>query len=239
MSSEGRNRHLFCVGVTGEWVVSPLIGQYTIGFPMGLQAVSLDDIAPHAPEVEETGYTFAANAALKAINAYEATGELPSLADDSGICVEALNGAPGIRSARFAGVDASDPDNNRKLLHDLRDETDRRAHFYCALALVCHREQLSDPNLGTSQWPGLPASAVLIHLNGRVDGIIAHEEAKGTGGFGYDPLFFVPELNCTFSEVPAEQKHALSHRGQAFRELLALLQANSLIAQATKGPAPS
>ncbi len=207
--------------------------------PLGLQAIRLDSIAPHAPEVEETGDTFAANAALKAINAYEATDGMPALADDSGICVEALNGAPGIRSARFAGDDATDPDNNQKLLADLRGETDRRAHFYCALALVCHREQLTDPTLGTSEWPGLPESAVIIHLNGRVNGIITHEEAEGAGGFGYDPLFFVPELNCTFAEVPAAQKHALSHRGQAFRELLVLLQANSRIGQTTKDPDPS
>ena len=207
--------------------------------PLGLHAVTLDSVAPDAPEVDETGDTFAANAALKAIQAYLETGGLPSLADDSGICVEALGGAPGIRSARFAGEKANDAENNRKLLEDLANSTDRRAHFYCALALVCHKDQLTDPSIGVTDWPDLPSSAILVQLNGRVDGLITQEESNGAGGFGYDPLFYVPDLGCTFAEVPARQKHALSHRGQAFRELLTILQSNSRIGRSTKDRPPS
>lgn len=201
--------------------------------PLGLEAVTLDSIAPHAPEVEENGATFAENAALKAISAYHATGGVPSIADDSGICVEALGGAPGIFSARYAGASATDQDNNDALLQALRDETERNAHFFCALALVCRRSDVRDEATIITQWPGLPEGAVLVQMEGRVDGVIARTES-GQGGFGYDPLFFVPELGCTFAEVPSDEKHALSHRGQAFRRLLNVLEERTSLKKTTR-----
>ncbi len=203
--------------------------------PLGWEAVSLERIVPNAPEVEETGSTFAENAAIKAISAYQATGGMPSIADDSGICVDALQGAPGIFSARYAGSTATDTDNNNALLAALRGQDDRNAHFFCALALVCHRTELVDTANLITEWPDLPDGAVLIAVEGRVNGVIAHT-ASGQKGFGYDPLFYVPELGCTFAQVPSEDKHALSHRGQAFRSLLSILEERASLKKITRGP---
>jgi len=155
---------------------------------------------------EETGQTFPDNARLKARKAADATG-LPAIADDSGLTVDALHGAPGVRSARYAGPAASDADNIAKLLAALRGvpEAQRGAAFHCVTVAA---------------WPG-DARPPLV-AEGIWHGRIA-EDACGAGGFGYDPVFFDPELGCTAAQMTKAQKNARSHRGQAFRELGRLL----------------
>ena len=151
-------------------------------------------------EVEETGETFAENALIKARAVCKATG-LPALADDSGLCVEALDGAPGVYSARYAG--GGDAENRALLLKNLEGVENRRAWFSCAIALV---------------YP----DGREVTAEGRAYGNILHE-ARGSGGFGYDPLFLSDELGVSFSEASEEQKNSVSHRGKALRELLKLL----------------
>ena len=155
---------------------------------------------------EETGDTFVANALQKARNAAQQTG-LPALADDSGLVVDALHGMPGVRSARYAGPQATDQENIDKLLEALRGVTDRAAHFRCAAVFV--------RNAGDEQP---------LVTQGRWYGEIA-ERRQGTGGFGYDPVFFDPELKRCGAELTSVEKNARSHRGQAIRELCSLLQA--------------
>ena len=155
------------------------------------------------PEADETGLSFVENAILKARNACKHSG-LPALADDSGIEVDALQGAPGIYSARFAGKDASDQDNIDKLLADLKDvaEEQRTARFQCVLVYMRH-EHDPTPQIFQGSWEG----KIL-------------EQPSGNEGFGYDPVFFVPEKSCTAAELTREQKGELSHRGKAIQELL-------------------
>jgi len=154
-------------------------------------------------EAVEDGLSFIENALIKARHASKHTG-LPALGDDSGLVVDALNGAPGIYSSRFAGTDAEDRANNHKLLSALKDvpESARSAHFYCAMVLVRHAEDPA-PLLATGRWDG--------HIL---------EIPAGAGGFGYDPLFKVPGQGCAAAELPAKIKNQLSHRGQALSELL-------------------
>ncbi len=154
-------------------------------------------------EVEETGRTFVENAILKARNAAEQSG-LPAIADDSGIEVDALNGEPGIYSARYAGVGASDEDNLQKLLNALQDVPDekRTARFQCLMVYMRHANDPT-PLICQGVW----------------EGIITHEP-QGENGFGYDPVFYVPDHNCTSAQLSAEVKNALSHRGQALRLLV-------------------
>jgi XTP/dITP diphosphohydrolase len=192
---------------------------------LGLHARPLSAVAPNAPDVDETGSTFIENAALKAISAYRCTGGLAAIADDSGICVDALGGGPGIHSARFAGPQATDEDNNRKLLTDMSGQAERTAHYFCALVMVCPRDTIQPGGPVTTEWPGLPADAVMVVTTGRVDGLITDAPA-GSKGFGYDPYFYVPELECTFAQVPADVKHGISHRGKAFRALIEILKQN-------------
>ncbi|WP_428605360.1 XTP/dITP diphosphatase [Sedimenticola sp.] len=158
------------------------------------------------PEAEETGLTFVENAILKARNAARHSG-LPAIADDSGIEVDALKGAPGIYSARFAGPACDDQANNEKLLADLQgvEDEQRTARFQCLLVYLRHAD---DPTP--------------IICQGTWEGRILHAP-QGANGFGYDPLFLVPEFGCSSAELPPEQKNALSHRGQALRQLLAAL----------------
>jgi len=158
------------------------------------------------PEAEETGLTFVENAILKARNAALHCG-LPAIADDSGIEVDALKGQPGIYSARFAGPDCNDQDNNRRLLELLEDvpEAQRTARFQCVLVYLRHAE---DPTP--------------IICQGTWDGVILRAP-QGDNGFGYDPLFWLPEQNCTSADLAPEIKNQLSHRGQALRQLLAAL----------------
>jgi len=158
-------------------------------------------------EVPETGLSFVENALIKARNAAKQT-NLPALADDSGIVVDALNGAPGIYSARYAGAGASDKDNLQKLLDDLRsqDSNNKQARFWCALAFVQHADDPT-PLIIQRSWEGE---------------II--DEARGKGGFGYDPIFYVPLQGCTSAELSPEAKNKISHRGQALRAFLGHLK---------------
>lgn len=172
--------------------------------PLGVAVRGLDEVGPL--EVVEDGATFAENAVKKAAALVQRTGE-PAVADDSGLVVDALGGAPGVRSARYAGVSGADQDaaNRRKLLDALRGvpEAQRSARFVCALA-YCE--------------PGAATHVLQGTLEGR---IIASE--RGEGGFGYDPLF-VPEAETrTLAEMSAHEKHAISHRGRALRQLVELL----------------
>ncbi|MGC9454804.1 MAG: XTP/dITP diphosphatase [Phycisphaerae bacterium] len=168
---------------------------------------------PDLPEPAEDGRTFAENARHKACY-YAAETGLWALADDSGLEVDALDGAPGVYSARYA-ADRCDPDagrdeidaaNNAKLLDALSDVPDekRTARFVCHLAL-CDGER------------------ILIETFGTVEGVIAHQ-SRGDNGFGYDPLFYVPDLGCTTAELPPEEKNRISHRGQAVRHFASLLR---------------
>jgi len=150
-------------------------------------------------DVIEDASTFAGNARKKA-EAFAAANGLPALADDSGLCVDALSGAPGVYSARFAGPDATDADNNLKLLADLAGNENRSAHFCCALYLV------------------FPDSDQSFTADGQVQGEILTRQVGGSG-FGYDPLFFCPELGKAFAEVSAAEKASVSHRGRALRAL--------------------
>ncbi|WP_269533679.1 RdgB/HAM1 family non-canonical purine NTP pyrophosphatase [Chitinimonas sp. BJYL2] len=160
-------------------------------------------------EADEPHATFVENALAKARHAARATG-LPALADDSGICVPVLGGAPGVYSARYAGEPKSDANNNAKLIHDLAAHSDKRAFYYAVLVLVRHAD---DPR---------PLIA-----EGRFDGeVIA--EARGSEGFGYDPHFWVPALGKTVAELTPDEKNPISHRGRALAALLAKLREDGL-----------
>lgn len=154
-------------------------------------------------EAAETGLSFVENAILKARNACDQTG-LPAIADDSGIEVDALHGAPGIYSSRYAGIDASDSDNLEALLTALQDvaEGERSARFQCVLVFMRHAKDPT-PLICQGTWHGHILS-----------------EPAGDGGFGYDPVFFVSETDCSAAELSPEQKHAISHRGQAMRRFI-------------------
>ena len=158
-------------------------------------------------DVEETGLTFVENALLKARHASRISG-LPALADDSGLCVDALNGAPGLYSARYAGAHGNDGANTAKLLHELRDVADERrsARFVCVLVLLCHAED-PQPVIAQGSWEGR-----ILHA------------PRGAGGFGYDPVFLAPDLGMSAAELTATDKHRFSHRGQAMAKLHSLLQ---------------
>jgi XTP/dITP diphosphohydrolase len=153
----------------------------------------------------ENGKTFAENATIKAIAVARETG-LVSIGDDSGLCVDALGGQPGINSARYAGSPTNDAANNKKLLDDLSGtkRDDRSAHFVCALAVA-------SPDGGIET------------VEGRVDGIIL-ASIRGRGGFGYDPLFFLPAVGKTMAELSAMEKDAVSHRGRAVRLVIPIIQ---------------
>ncbi len=172
--------------------------------PLGIDVLPQGDFG--VPECPEPYYTFIENCLAKARHASLHTG-LPALADDSGICAQALNGAPGVFSARYAGEPKSDQRNNEKLVTALADQSDRRAHYYCVMVLVRHAED-PEPLIAEGRWHGE---------------IIANP--RGAGGFGYDPYFLVPTLGKTGAELSAEEKNSLSHRGQALRELVAKLRA--------------
>jgi len=165
--------------------------------------------ARQVPDIEETGLSFVENAILKARNAARHTG-LPAIADDSGLEVDALQGAPGIYSARFAGVGADDEKNNQKLMEALRDIAleQRSARYRCVLVFMRHATDPS-PLICQAAWEGRIVT-----------------DPRGSNGFGYDPLFFVPEHNVTAAELPAELKNRISHRGRAMALLLAALREN-------------
>jgi XTP/dITP diphosphohydrolase len=157
------------------------------------------------PEAEEPFGTFVENALAKARHASRLTG-LPALADDSGVCVNTLGGAPGVYSARFAGEPKSDARNNQKLVADLAGRADKLAYYYCVLVYVRHPDD-PQPVIADGRWNGE---------------IIANP--RGENGFGYDPHFLIPSLGKTTAELAPEQKNALSHRGQALRALVEKLK---------------
>ncbi|GBG13964.1 XTP/dITP diphosphohydrolase [Novimethylophilus kurashikiensis] len=167
------------------------------------------DVRPQAefnvPEAEEPHITFVENALAKARHASRITGQ-PALADDSGICVDALGGAPGVFSARFAGEPRSDARNNEKLLADMQGQTNRAAHYYCVLVLVRHADD-PQPIIAEGAWHGEILS-----------------EPRGEGGFGYDPLVLDPSQGKTVAELPHDIKNRISHRGKAMAALLEKLK---------------
>lgn len=174
--------------------------------PLGLQPVAQGELG--VSEAEEPAVTFVENAIIKARHAARVTG-LPALADDSGLAVDALDGRPGVRSARFAGEEATDNDNVEALLAALKDtpEAERSAQFHCVLVYLRHADDPT-PIICHGRWPGR---------------ILA--EPRGQGGFGYDPIFLVPEHGCSAAELTREQKGRISHRGRALASLLDQLRA--------------
>lgn len=157
------------------------------------------------PDAPEPFFTFVENALTKARHAARMSG-LAAIADDSGICVNALGGAPGVYSARYAGEPKSDQRNNQKLVDALREVEDRSAYYYCVLVYV-RSEHDPQPVIADGRWSGQ---------------II--DQARGSEGFGYDPYFYLPEFQQTVAELNAEQKNSLSHRAQALQELLKKLR---------------
>jgi len=160
------------------------------------------------PSAEEPHHTFVENALAKARHASAASG-LPALADDSGICAHALNGEPGVYSARYAGENGDDAANNHKLIAALANESNRGAHYVCALVMV-QSEHDPEPLIVQTRWYGQIV-----------------DQAQGENGFGYDPYFFLPELEKTAAQLDPAQKNLISHRGQALRELIAQLNSRA------------
>jgi len=157
------------------------------------------------PEADEPFHTFVENALQKARHASRLTG-LPALADDSGVCINALGGAPGVYSARFAGEPKSDARNNQKMIAELAKHQDRSAYYYCVLVFVRHPDD-PQPIIADGRWNG-----VMV------------DTPRGDGGFGYDPYFYIPSLGKCAAELSADEKNALSHRGQALRALVEKLK---------------
>lgn len=159
----------------------------------------------NVPEAEEPHVTFVENAIAKARHTARLTGK-PALADDSGVCVNALGGAPGVYSARYAGEPKSDQRNNEKLIADLAVHADKSAYYYCVLVFVRHADD-PQPVIAEGRWNGEMLA-----------------EPRGQGGFGYDAYFWLPEQGKTAAELTAEEKNRLSHRGQALRALIEKLR---------------
>ncbi|RQO66722.1 non-canonical purine NTP pyrophosphatase, RdgB/HAM1 family [Aquitalea sp. FJL05] len=171
--------------------------------PLGVTVIPQGQL--NVPECPEPHYTFLENALEKARHASHVTG-LPALADDSGICVEALGGKPGVLSARYAGEPKSDERNNAKLIEKLQGKANRRAWYYCVLVLVRHADD-PQPLVADGMWYGE-----------------VQDTAAGEGGFGYDPYFYLPEFGCTVAQLAAEDKNRVSHRGKAMQALLSRLR---------------
>ena len=174
--------------------------------PLGIEVIPQTELG--IAEADEPHVTFVENALAKARHA-SAHARLPALADDSGICVRALDGAPGVQSARYAGEPKCDGRNNAKLIEALQGVADRRAHYACVLALVRHAGD-PEPIIAEGAWHGTIVDA-----------------PRGTGGFGYDPHFLDAATGLTGAELPLERKNELSHRGKAIRALIARLQAEA------------
>ena len=174
--------------------------------PLGIEAIAQAELG--IAEAAEPYPSFVENALAKARHASRQAG-LPALADDSGICVDALHGAPGVQSARYAGEPRSDRRNNARLIEDLAGIADRRAHYYCMLALMRHGDD-PEPILVEGRWGGTIIDA-----------------PRGEGGFGYDPHFFDPAAGMTGAELPLARKNEVSHRGKAMRLLLERLRSTA------------
>ena len=175
--------------------------------PLGAELIAQDELDIESPE--ETGKTFIENALIKAREVSHFSG-LPSIADDSGICVPALMGQPGIYSARYAGKAATDQENNAKLVKALRTESKNDAFYYCVLVFIRHEDDPT-PIIGTGEWHG---------------SII--QNPSGQNGFGYDPYFWLEEYNCTAAELLEEKKNQISHRAKASQDLSIKLRKISL-----------
>ena len=177
--------------------------------PLAIEVVPLSQVTRTA--VAETGLTFVENAIIKARHAAQLA-QMPAIADDSGLEVDALHGAPGIYSARYAGEHASDDDNLRKLLEELADRpaAERSARYCCALVYM-RWEHDPFPLISQASWEGRIAAV-----------------PRGSGGFGYDPIFELPQRGLTVAELPAADKNQLSHRGQALRGLVAQLKTEAI-----------
>ncbi len=171
--------------------------------PLGIEVIPQAELG--VADAHEPHATFLENALAKARHASRHA-KLPALADDSGICVAALDGEPGVHSARFAGEPKSDQRNNEKLVQLLAGNPDRRAHYYCVVVLVRHADD-PEPLIAEGRWHGEVIDAPC-----------------GAGGFGYDPYFLLPDLGRTAAELEPHEKHAVSHRGKALRRLLAALR---------------
>jgi XTP/dITP diphosphohydrolase len=171
--------------------------------PLGIEVLPQADLG--IPEADEPHCTFVENALAKARHASALAG-LPALADDSGVCVAALGGAPGVQSARYAGEPRSDARNNAKLIADLAGIADRRTHYYCVLVLV-HRADDPEPMIAEGRWHGTIV-----------------DTPRGDGGFGYDPHFVDAATGLTGAELPLARKNEVSHRGRALRALIAMLE---------------
>jgi XTP/dITP diphosphohydrolase len=171
--------------------------------PLGIEVLAQADLG--IAEADEPHCTFVENALAKARHASALAG-LPALADDSGVCVAALGGAPGVQSARYAGEPRSDARNNAKLIADLAGIADRRAHYYCVLVLV-HRADDPEPMIAEGRWHGTIV-----------------DTPRGDGGFGYDPHFVDAATGLTGAELPLARKNEVSHRGRALRALIAMLE---------------
>ena len=174
--------------------------------PLGWETIPQKEL--DVPECEEPHVTFVENALAKARHAAACTG-LPALADDSGLCVHALGGAPGVFSARYAGEPKSDERNNEKLVADLADKSDRRAHYVCVLVFVRHADD-PQPIITEGEWHG-----EIVDV------------PRGQGGFGYDPYFFLPDAGATAAELDAAEKNRRSHRGKALAQLVARLKSGA------------
>ena len=174
--------------------------------PLGIAVVAQAELG--IGEADEPHVTFIENAIAKARHASAQSG-LPALADDSGICVDALGGAPGVQSARYAGEPKSDARNNAALIAALQGVADRRAHYYCVLVLLRHAND-PQPIIADGAWHGTVVDA-----------------PRGNGGFGYDPHFQDDTTGLTGAELPLARKNALSHRGKAMRRLLARIEAEA------------
>ena len=173
--------------------------------PLGIEVITQASLG--VTETSEPYTTFVENALAKARHASLATG-LPALSDDSGICVHALQGAPGVLSARYAGEPRSDERNNNKLITTLQEQSDCRAYYYCVIVLLRHTQD-PQPIIVDATWQGE---------------IIT--EPRGQGGFGYDPHFFLPQLGKTAAELSIEEKNNISHRGKALAKLVQQLTKN-------------
>lgn len=171
--------------------------------PLGIEVHAQSEYG--VPEADEPFLTFIENALTKARHASRLTG-LPAMADDSGICVDALSGAPGVQSARYAGEPKSDDRNNQKLIADLASSSNKKGSYYCILVYVRHADD-PQPVIAEGIWHGE---------------II--DTPRGNNGFGYDPYFLIPALGKTAAELPPDEKNRLSHRGQALRALIEKLR---------------
>lgn len=190
-----RQRIVLATGNAGKLrEFSVLLGE------LGIEFVRQSELG--VGEAAETGLTFVENALIKARHAAQVTG-LPAMADDSGLLVDTLQGAPGLYSARYAGVEKDDAANNAKLLAELKGvpDTQRTAHYYCCIVYLRHAAD-PQPVIADGVW----------------EGHILHQP-RGTGGFGYDPLFYLPAYGCTAAELPQEEKNRISHRALALRRL--------------------